>query len=188
MTVQLYRRLTLDEWKMLRDVFVVGVGSADRAIAKLKNVDSLRVSVSVSLSPKHNEVTTATNERKETDLKCSFCDKGRKQVAGLVARDHCDQHVAICNECVSLCLNELSKLAHTKKTYRRELARGVVEAINGTDFVSEKSLLAMRLADVFPGINFKIGSKGIEICDGPSIKIDPLPSADPRFRETLSDD
>jgi ATP-dependent protease Clp ATPase subunit len=40
-------------------------------------------------------------------MKCSFCDKTREEVAALVSRE--DGTVRICNECVSVCLVQLSE-------------------------------------------------------------------------------
>lgn len=45
--------------------------------------------------------------------RCSFCGKARREVRGMVERrDTGTMAVAICNECVGLCVDALSKAGH----------------------------------------------------------------------------
>jgi len=56
-------------------------------------------------------------EQREVELRCNFCGKHRTQVKLLIA----GVHVAICNECINVCIQALAQEAPRRGMELQEL-------------------------------------------------------------------
>ena len=77
-------------------------------------------------------------EQREQELRCNFCGKQRSQVQLLVA----SVYVAICNECINVCVQTLAQEAPRRGLALQDLLpslSGITAAMVAQDKTEEKS-------------------------------------------------
>ena len=64
-----------------------------------------------------NPMENTTSSKREEELRCNFCGKHRTQVQLLLT----GAHVAICNECVNVCVQMLAQEAPRRELVLQDL-------------------------------------------------------------------
>jgi ClpX C4-type zinc finger/ParB-like nuclease domain len=107
-----------NEPKSRTDIGPDSAGEANRLRARIDELQTEKRRIEIENGGLRGEIDDIKAARKPKPagkgdkLSCSFCDKGHDKVSALVVGD--GGHVAICNECIDLCVDIIAKHAAKK--------------------------------------------------------------------------